>query len=344
GQGLRKGLELQAGLVDAGRVRTDGRHLLRVCAEAGQERRPRRDQAARKEESRHGRRGSVPVGARRKGGAGREAGTGLLEKDARQGERAGRGQRMDDAGAQEPQCLPARPVPAVEGGARGDRAGGWSMRRLVLLMLASACATQQAASQPPPSQAAEQPPASGVPINPPVAGPQNAEEAGVAAQPAPPPAAAAPQRDSQFSPVATGQQPVAETAAAERAFKGGNYELAIQEGKRALARNERYVPAMVVLAKAYFALHKVELCASILDTASQIDDRNAEIYFMRGHLAVNRDDKPAALAAFKAATDRDPSHGAAWDDLAAQYLVAHNFEAAHEAAARAVQLGPNVVK
>jgi len=225
------------------------------------------------------------------------------------------------------------------------------VRRVAILMLVSACATQQAANQQQPAnsaggaQAAEQPPASGVPINPPVAGPQNAEEAGAAAQPAPPPAAAAPQqRDSQFAPVATGQQPTAETAAAERALKGGNYELAIQEGKRALARNERYVPAMVVLAKAYFALHKFELCGSILDTASQIDDRSAEIYFMRGHLALNRDDKPAALAAFKAAADRDGSHASAWNDLAAQYLVAHNFEGAQQAAARAVQVAPNFVK
>jgi len=222
-----------------------------------------------------------------------------------------------------------------------------------VLLLMAACsheeAAQKGAATPGQGQAAqggEQPQAG--------AGAAGGEAMAPVAAPAPgapqtapggaPGAAPAPRRDSQFAPVATGQQPIAETAAAERAVRGGNYELAIQESKRALSRNERYVPAMVILAKAYFALHKNELCASILDTAGQIDDHNGEIYFLRGHLALSKDDKPAALAAFKAATDRDPAHASAWNDLAAQYLVAHNFDGAQAAAARAVQIAPNFVK
>jgi tetratricopeptide (TPR) repeat protein len=170
----------------------------------------------------------------------------------------------------------------------------------------------------------------------------NAPKGGTPAKGAP--AAPATPKDNTFAPVDATQQPLAETASADKALKAGSYEQAITDAKRALGRNERYVPAMIVLAKAYCSLRKLELCGSILDTASQIDDKNGEVYFLRGELALLKDDKTQALAAFKASTDRDPNQAVAWNDLSAQYLYAHNFEQAQVAAAQAVKLQPNFLK
>jgi tetratricopeptide (TPR) repeat protein len=174
----------------------------------------------------------------------------------------------------------------------------------------------------------------------PAAAPQAAQPGQAAAQPA----ASAKPKSTQFAPVAAGQQPTAETQSAQNALRGGNYEQAISEAKRALSRNERWVPAMIVLARAYYNLRKYELATSILDTAAQIDDHNAQIYFIRAHLALARDDKPSALAGFKAAVERDPNYASAWNDLAVQYLVVHNFDGAAQAANNAVQLQPRWTK
>jgi tetratricopeptide (TPR) repeat protein len=137
-----------------------------------------------------------------------------------------------------------------------------------------------------------------------------------------------------------GPDPSQETAVAADFLKRGRYEDAIRQAKLALGRDDRYVPAMVVLAKAYYYLKKYELSASIVDIAKSIDANNAECYNLLGWLALQRDDRISATAAFKKATDLDANYSAAWNSLAAQYLYAKNYQAALGAAERAAQLAP----
>ena len=213
------------------------------------------------------------------------------------------------------------------------------MKRLIMtIALVGGCAHDDAAKKTE-TPAAEQQQAAGQPG----AQPTAAAPAPAPGTPAPTVATPPKPKDTTFS-VQGAQDPGPDTQAATRSLRGGNYEQAIAQAKSALTKNERYVPAMLVMGRAYFNLHKYELCASILDTAAQIDDRQGEIYFLRGHLALAKDDKPNALAAFKAAVERDPNHASAWNDLAAEYIIVHNFDAAAQAAQRAVQLAPNFVK
>lgn len=132
-----------------------------------------------------------------------------------------------------------------------------------------------------------------------------------------------------------------ETRLAEDYLRRGRQEDAIRQAKIALARDERYVPAMVVLAKAYYAQRKFELATSIIDIAKSVDANNAECYNLLGFLALRRDDHISATAAFKKATELNGSYAAAWNNLASQYLYAKNYDSALEAAENAARLAPN---
>jgi tetratricopeptide (TPR) repeat protein len=138
--------------------------------------------------------------------------------------------------------------------------------------------------------------------------------------------------------------PKPDTAAAQGFLRKQRYEDAIRQSKLALQRDERYVPAMVVLAKAYYYQHKYELATSIVDIAKSIDPNNSECYNLLGFIALTREDHISATAAFRKATELDPKYGNAWDNLAAQYLFAKNYDGALEAARQATQFLPQFAK
>lgn len=127
-------------------------------------------------------------------------------------------------------------------------------------------------------------------------------------------------------------------------LKRGRYEDAIRQAKLALGRDERYVPAMLVLAKAYYYEKKYELSTSIIDIAKSIDANNAECYNLLGFIALSHDDRISATAAFRKATELNPQYGNAWDNLAAQYLFSKNYDGALQAAEKATELLPSFDK
>ena len=158
-------------------------------------------------------------------------------------------------------------------------------------------------------------------------------------------ASSSPARAAQTQlPAETKGDPKPDTDAAQSFLKRARYEDAIRQAKLALGRDERYVPAMVVLAKAYYYQKKYELATSIIDIAKSIDANNAECYNLLGFIALTRDDRISATAAFKKATELDPQYGNAWDNLAAQYLYGKNYDGALEAAQKATQLMPSFQK
>lgn len=145
-------------------------------------------------------------------------------------------------------------------------------------------------------------------------------------------------------PAETKGDPKPDTLAAENFLKRQRYEDAIRQAKLALGRDERYVPAMIVLAKAYYYERKYELSTSIIDIAKSIDANNAECYNLLGFIALTHDDRISATAAFKKATELDPRYGNAWDNLAAQYLFGKNYDGALDAAKKATEMMPQFPK
>jgi tetratricopeptide (TPR) repeat protein len=138
--------------------------------------------------------------------------------------------------------------------------------------------------------------------------------------------------------------PAPDTQQAADYLRRGRYDDAIRQSKLALGRDERYVPAMIVMAKAYYYLKKYELSTSIIDIAKSVDAQNAEAYNLLGFIALTHDDRISATAAFKKATELKDDYAAAWNNLAAQYLYAKNYDGAVEAAEHAVKLAPSFPK
>lgn len=137
-------------------------------------------------------------------------------------------------------------------------------------------------------------------------------------------------------------QPVGLLRAATSQLRSGQYEQAIRTCKDALRRNEKYVPAMVVMARAYFHLNKAEFAeAMCVETALKIEPRTGECYHLLGHIALKQDNRELALKNFEKATQVQPGLGAAWLNYGALLVEVKNFSAAVPALKRAVELLPN---
>jgi tetratricopeptide (TPR) repeat protein len=155
---------------------------------------------------------------------------------------------------------------------------------------------------------------------------------------------AAAQQRTELPPEPVKGDPGPDTQSASDYLRRGRFDDAIRQAKLALGRDERYVPAMVVMAKAYYYLRKYELATSIIDIAKSVDPNNAESYNLLGFIALTRDDRISATAAFKRATELKDDYATAWNNLAAQYLYSKNYDGAVTAAERASQLAPNFAK
>ncbi len=145
-------------------------------------------------------------------------------------------------------------------------------------------------------------------------------------------------------PAQPGGDPIPDTAEANDLIKKGRYEDAITACKRALGRDERYVPALIAMAKSYFYLKKYEFTTAIVDLAQKLDPNNAESYNLLGYVALQRNDSISATAAFKKATELKDDYGIAWNSLTAMYVLSKNYDAAVPAGEKAVALLPNLAK
>ncbi len=138
--------------------------------------------------------------------------------------------------------------------------------------------------------------------------------------------------------------PDRETARAASALREGKAERAIEEARRALAISERHVPAMLVLARAYLSLGKLELAGTILDVAAAIEPKSAEVPFVRGFIALAEGEQTAAIGHFKRATGLDAKHALAWNALGAELVLTKSYAGARAALEAAVQLAPRLAK
>ncbi len=179
------------------------------------------------------------------------------------------------------------------------------------------------------------------------------------AKPAPAPAPAPAKADKEPPPpapvaAAPPADPSRETAQAESYLRQGRYEDAIRECRLALGRNERFVPAMIVMARAYYYLGRPAQAQFVLFTRVlepmkknelSVESRDlGDIYNILGMIDLKKNLKDTALKYFRDATDKNPQSVSAWNNLAAMLIVQKDYKGALPAAERAAQLAPNLAK
>jgi tetratricopeptide (TPR) repeat protein len=141
--------------------------------------------------------------------------------------------------------------------------------------------------------------------------------------------------------------PTAETAQADQLYRAGRYPDAVAAAKVALNKNERYTPAMLVMAKSYYKLHKYEWMKKLwemMQANGASDAEKSDVYQMLGFLEVDAKNVPGAIVLFKQAAEARPDNAILWNNLGAQYLLAKNYAEAMPVLEKAVQLQPGFAK
>ena len=141
--------------------------------------------------------------------------------------------------------------------------------------------------------------------------------------------------------------PSEETQKAEQLLKEARYQDAVTEAKAALTKNERYTPAMLVMAKSFYKLHKYEWMKKLWEMMQANGASNAEkaeIYQLLAFLEVDQKNVPGAIVLFKQATEAKPDDAVLWSNLGAQYLAAKNYGEAMPVLEKAASLQPGFAK
>ncbi|MFL5304070.1 MAG: tetratricopeptide repeat protein [Polyangia bacterium] len=141
--------------------------------------------------------------------------------------------------------------------------------------------------------------------------------------------------------------PTAETQQAEQLYKAGRYQDAVAAAKEALTKNERYTPAMLVMAKSFFKLHKFEWMKKLwemMQANGASNSEKAEIYQLLAFLEIDQKNVPGAIALLKQASEAKPDDAVIWSNLGAQYLAAKNYGEATPVLEKAASLQPGFAK
>jgi tetratricopeptide (TPR) repeat protein len=141
--------------------------------------------------------------------------------------------------------------------------------------------------------------------------------------------------------------PTAEVVAAQKQYQSGNYAGAVAQAKAALNKNERYTPAMLVMAKAYYKLRKFEWVRTLWEMMQKngaSDPEKGELYHLLAFLELDKQNVPGAIEMLRKATELRPENAVLWNNLGAQYLAAKNYREAAPALEKAVQLQPAFAK
>ena len=97
--------------------------------------------------------------------------------------------------------------------------------------------------------------------------------------------------------------PTEETQKARDLYKVGRYTDAVAAAKAALNKNERYTPAMLVMAKSYYKLHKYEWMKKLwemMQANGASSAEKAEIYQLLAFLEVDAEERPGRHQAVQA--------------------------------------------
>ena len=116
-----------------------------------------------------------------------------------------------------------------------------------------------------------------------------------------------------------------------------------QTARKALRRDERFVPAIVALAKASLRRGRIELAESMLEQAGDIDPKYAEVHFLKGQLAQGKGDLGSALTEYRKAVELRPDYAEARMALGIQYMASGNYQEALQQFEVTLSLVPTLV-
>ena len=111
----------------------------------------------------------------------------------------------------------------------------------------------------------------------------------------------------------------------------------------ALRRDERFVPAIVALAKASQHRGRDELADSMLEQAHDIDANYAEVSFLQGKRFQEKGELAQALTAYRKAIELNPDYAEARMALGIQYMASGNYNEALAQFETTVKLVPTLV-
>lgn len=114
--------------------------------------------------------------------------------------------------------------------------------------------------------------------------------------------------------------------------------------RRALSRDERFVPAILTLSKASARRSRKELADSMLDQAREIDANNPEVQFLLGKKFQRDADLANALTSYRRAVELNPDYAEARMALGIQFMASGNYNEAVEQFEATAKLVPTLVQ
>ena len=115
-----------------------------------------------------------------------------------------------------------------------------------------------------------------------------------------------------------------------------------QVARAALKRDERFVPAIVVLAEASLRRGRDELADSTLAQAKEIDPGFAKVYFLQGKRAQSKGELMQAITAYRNAVTINPDYAEARTALGIQAMSSGNYAEARDQFEAVVRLAPTL--
>ncbi|HKU38260.1 MAG TPA: tetratricopeptide repeat protein [Polyangiales bacterium] len=113
--------------------------------------------------------------------------------------------------------------------------------------------------------------------------------------------------------------------------------------RRALARDERFVPAILALAKASERRGRKELAETTLDQAKEIDPNNPEVHFLQAKNYQRKGELALAIASYRKAIELNPDYAEARMALGIQFMASGNYNEALQQFEIVVRLVPTLV-
>jgi tetratricopeptide (TPR) repeat protein len=124
----------------------------------------------------------------------------------------------------------------------------------------------------------------------------------------------------------------------------GQVDQAVTEARAALRRDERFVPAMISLVRANLRAGRIELADSILEQAIAVDDKNAELHYLRGKRYLEEQRLAEALTEFRKAVELDPDYAEARMELGMRLLAGANYSEALQQFQAVEKISPKLVE
>jgi tetratricopeptide (TPR) repeat protein len=125
--------------------------------------------------------------------------------------------------------------------------------------------------------------------------------------------------------------------------QGGRVDEAEQVARKALRRDERFVPAMISIIKSSLIRGREELAESILAQAMEIDNKHPELHFIKGKMAQKDQRLADAMNSFKEAVQLRPDYTEARIALGIQYMASGNYQQALDQFQTSARLAPGLV-